>query len=50
MTASERKAFGKAELEKIKNNPKFRAKIPLVNDLLEMAGSIPDDIKKEQSI
>ena len=46
MTASERKAFGKAELEKIKNNPKFRAKIPLVNDLLEMAGSIPDDIKR----
>ena len=46
MSASERKAFGKAELEKIKNNPKFRAKIPLVNDLLEMAGSIPDDIKR----
>ena len=36
----------RAELEKIKNNPKFRAKIPLVNDLLEMAGSIPDDIKR----
>ena len=46
MSASERKAFGKVELEKIKNNPKFRAKIPLVNDLLEMAGSIPDDIKR----
>ena len=46
MTGEERKAFGKAELEKIKNNPKFRAKIPLVNDLLEMAGSIPDDIKR----
>ena len=46
MSATERKTFGKAELEKIKNNPKFRAKIPLVNDLLEMAGSIPDDIKR----
>ena len=46
MTATERKDFGRAELEKIKNNPKFRAKIPLVNDLLEMAGSIPDDIKR----
>ena len=46
MSATERKAFGQAELEKIKNNPKFRAKIPLVNDLLEMAGSIPDDIKR----
>jgi hypothetical protein len=46
MSASERKTFGQAELEKIKNNPKFRAKIPLVNDLLEMAGSIPDDIKR----
>jgi len=46
MTAKERKDFGRAELEKIKNNPKFRAKIPLVNDLLEMAGSIPDDIKR----
>jgi len=34
------------EFKKIKNNPKFRAKIPLVNDLLEMAGSIPNDIKK----
>ena len=46
MTAKERKDFGRAELEKIKNNPKFRAKIPLINDLLEMAGSIPDDIKR----
>ena len=46
MTATERKDFGRAELEKIKNNPKFRAKIPLINDLLEMAGSIPDDIKR----
>ena len=46
MSATERKTFGKAELEKIKNNPKFRAKIPLVNDLLEMAGSIPNDIKR----
>ena len=46
MTAAERKAFGKTELEKIKNNPKFRAKIPGITDLLEMAGSIPDDIKR----
>ena len=46
MTATERKAFGKAEFEKIKNNPKFRAKIPGITDLLEMAGSIPDDIKR----
>ena len=46
MTATERKDFGRAELEKIKNNPKFRAKIPGITDLLEMAGSIPDDIKR----
>ena len=46
MTGEERKAFGKAELEKIKNNPKFRAKIPGITDLLEMAASIPDDIKR----
>ena len=48
MTSKERKDFGRAELEKIKNNPKFRAKIPLVNDLLEMAGSISDDIKRSK--
>ena len=46
MTGEERKAFGKTELEKIKNNPKFRAKIPGITDLLEMAESIPDDIKR----
>ena len=32
--------------EQIKNNPQFRAKIPGLTDLFEMAKSIPDDVKK----
>jgi len=48
MTASERKAFGKATIERLKNNPLFKSTVPGLETLLKAADNIKDDFKKRK--